>query len=98
MAGAGVVPGVRALSSAAPSSVSTIEILSVGSSSFRKTPSVALMMPAPTRTTSGSLAARFSIMGFSNQRDIWHERLGLSALQLVRKHVNYAKAVGLSLP
>jgi hypothetical protein len=37
-------------------------------------------------------------MGFSNQRDIWHERLGLSAPQLVRKHVNYAKAVGLSLP
>jgi hypothetical protein len=30
-------------------------------------------MPAPTRMTSGSLAARFSIMGLSNQRDIWHE-------------------------
>src|SRR5262249_36596526 len=43
-------------------------MLSPGSSSFRKTPSVALMMPAPTRTTSGSLLPRFSIIVFPDRR------------------------------
>src|SRR5262245_38868263 len=40
-------------------------MVSDGSSSLRKVPSVALMMPAPTRTTSGSAVGRFPFIGLS---------------------------------
>src|SRR5262249_2586590 len=55
------------LSSAAPSKVSNISTVRVGSSSLRNTAKVALMMPAPTITTSGCDTGRFSAMHSSHQ-------------------------------
>ncbi len=52
VAGAGVVPGVGAFV-ATPSRLSKISMARSGCNSLSRTPSVALMMPAPTRTTSG---------------------------------------------
>src|SRR6202008_2541238 len=52
------------------SRVSNIAMVSEGSSSFRKTPSVELIMPAPMSTTSGS-ALNVSGIGFLFQINGW---------------------------
>src|ERR1700720_1628006 len=76
------------LSRAESSRVSNIAMVSEGSSSFRNTPTVELMMPAPMRTTSGSVmkvsAIGFLLVEFFPQGllSLWAYRSGRDPLYL----------------